>query len=134
MSYQTLLVSTDNDVGIIQLNRPEVRNALNSHLMDELTAALDAFETDDKINAIVITGGEKSFAAGADIKDMAPRSYADVMAEDFITKNWERTARCRKPVIAAINGFALAGGLEIALVCDILVAASSGTSDRQRPG
>ena len=123
MSYETLLVSTDGDVGVIQLNRPEVRNALNSALMDELTRALDAFETDDAIGAIIITGGDKNFAAGADIKDMAPRTYADVMAEDFITKNWERTARCRKPVIAAVAGVALGGGCELAMMCDFIYAA-----------
>jgi enoyl-CoA hydratase len=123
MRFQTLLVSTDADVGIIQLNRPDVRNALNTQVMDELTAALDAFEADDAIGAIVITGGEKAFAAGADIKDMAPRSYAEVMAEDFITRNWERTARCRKPVIAAVAGVALGGGCELAMMCDFIYAA-----------
>jgi enoyl-CoA hydratase len=126
MTYATLTVTTDEAVGIIALNRPDALNALNKQLMDELTAALRAFEADDAIGCIVITGsGEKAFAAGADIKEMAPKSFADVYGQDFITANWEELTRCRKPTIAAVNGFALGGGCEVAMMCDMSFAADS---------
>ena len=125
MSFQTLLVETADGVTLIRLNRPEALNALNGALMDELTNALDAAETDTNVRCIVITGSERAFAAGADIKEMASKSYADVFNEDFITRNWERAASCRKPVIAAVAGYALGGGCELAMMCDFIIAADT---------
>ncbi|HZZ37443.1 MAG TPA: enoyl-CoA hydratase-related protein, partial [Caulobacteraceae bacterium] len=126
MAYQTLIVEApDEGALLIRLNRPEALNALNDQLADEMTAALDAAEVDPAVRAIVITGSERAFAAGADIKEMASKSYADVYSEDFITRNWERVARCRKPVIAAVAGFALGGGCELAMMCDFIIAAEN---------
>ena len=122
MSYETLIVETDGAVTLIRLNRPEAMNALNNQLMTELTAALDAAEADPAIRCMVITGSDRAFAAGADIKEMAGKSYAEVFNEDFITRNWERAATCRKPVIAAVAGYALGGGCELAMACDIRIA------------
>lgn len=121
MAYQNILVETRGTVGLVTLNRPEALNALNKALMDELTLALDAFEADDAIHAVVLTGSQKAFAAGADIKEMQPKSYMDVYREDFITANWERVTRCRKPVIAAVAGYALGGGCELAMMCDFII-------------
>ncbi len=125
MSYETLIVETDEGVSLIRLNRPQALNAFNSQLMDELTAALDAAESDTNVRCIVITGSERAFAAGADIKEMATKSYAEVFGEDFITRNWERVSRCRKPVIAAVAGYALGGGCELAMMCDFIIAAEN---------
>jgi enoyl-CoA hydratase len=125
MSYETLIVEFDEGVTLIRLNRPQALNALNAQLMDEMTAALDAAEADPAVRCIVITGSERAFAAGADIKEMATKSYADVYGEDFITRNWERVTRCRKPVIAAVAGFALGGGCELAMMCDFVIAAEN---------
>ena len=125
MAYETLLTETQDGVRLIRLNRPEALNAFNNQLMNELTAELDAAEADDAVACIVITGSEKAFAAGADIKEMASKSYADVYGEDFITRNWERVTRCRKPVIAAVAGFALGGGCEMAMMCDFIIAADT---------
>jgi enoyl-CoA hydratase len=125
MAYETILVEQRGEVLLITLNRPEALNALNRKLMDELTAALDKAEADDGIGVIVLTGSAKAFAAGADIKEMQSRSYMDVYKEDFITANWERVTRCRKPVIAAVAGFALGGGCELAMMCDFIIAADS---------
>lgn len=125
MAYQNILVETKGAVGIVTLNRPDALNALNKALMDELTAALDAYEADEDIHCIVITGSQKAFAAGADIKEMQPKSYMDVYKEDFITANWERASRCRKPVIAAVAGYALGGGCELAMMCDFIIAADN---------
>ena len=125
MSYENLIVETRGAVGLITLNRPKALNALNAALVAELAAALDAFEADPAIGAIVLTGGEKAFAAGADIKEMKDRDFADVYLADFITGDWERLARCRKPTIAAVAGYALGGGCEIAMMCDILLAADT---------
>jgi enoyl-CoA hydratase/carnithine racemase len=125
MSFETLLVETLGAVRRIRLNRPEALNALNDQLMDDLTAALDEAEADTAVRAIIIAGSPRAFAAGADIKAMAEKSYAEVLAEDFITRNWERVTRCRKPVIAAVAGYALGGGCELAMMCDIVVAADT---------
>lgn len=123
--YQNILVERRDAVGVITLNRPQALNALNSALIAELGAALDDFEADAAIGAIVLTGSDKAFAAGADVKEMAPKSYPEIYLEDFITKGWERVAQCRKPIIAAVAGFALGGGCEIAMMCDIIIAADS---------
>jgi len=125
VSYETLIVEDHDAVRLIRLNRPEALNALNARLMDELTEVLAAGEADDAVRCYVITGSERAFAAGADIKEMAPKSYADVFREDFITRNWETVARCRKPVIAAVAGYALGGGCELAMMCDFIIAADT---------
>jgi enoyl-CoA hydratase len=125
MAYSNILVETRGSVGLITLNRPQALNALCDALVRELGAALDGFETDDAIGAVVITGSAKAFAAGADIKEMASRSFADVYLNDFITDGWERISTCRKPIVAAVAGFALGGGCEIAMMCDTIIAADT---------
>ena len=129
MSYQTLLTEVHGDgarrTALIRLNRPQQLNALNDTLMDELGAALAGFDRDDGIGCIVITGSDKAFAAGADIGAMATKTYMDAYKGDFITRNWETVRQVRKPVIAAVAGFALGGGCELAMMCDIVIAAES---------
>ena len=125
MNDQNIVVETRDRVGLIRLNRPKAMNALNDALMDALGAALLAFDADDGIGAIVIIGNEKAFAAGADIGAMSEWSYMDVFKSDYITRNWETMKRVRKPVIAAVSGFALGGGCELAMMCDIVIAADS---------
>jgi enoyl-CoA hydratase len=120
-----LLLETREAVGLITLNRPKVFNALSDGLTRELTQALDLLEADDAIGAIVLTGNEKAFAAGADIKEMKNRGFVDVYLSDFITTSWERITRCRKPIIAAVAGYALGGGCELALMCDFILAAET---------
>ncbi len=125
MAYECILTESDGGVGIITLNRPDALNAFNKQLMDEVTDAVRKFEADDAIGCLVITGSEKAFAAGADIKEMAGKTYMDVFKEDFITANWEEASRARKPVIAAVGGYALGGGCELALMCDFIIAADN---------
>jgi enoyl-CoA hydratase len=125
MSFEHIIVETRGPVGLITLNRPKALNALCDGLVREVGAALDGFENDDAIGAVVITGSEKAFAAGADIKEMQSRTFADVFLTDFVTKGWERVTTCRKPIIAAVAGFALGGGCEMAMMCDTIIAAES---------
>ena len=125
MSYQTLLVETLGKVGLIRLNRPKQLNALNDELMNELGEALLGFDRDQAIGAIVITGSDKAFAAGADIGAMASWDYMHVYKTEYITRNWETILRIRKPIIAAVAGFALGGGCELVMMCDIAIAAES---------
>ena len=125
MAYENIIVETRGAVGLITLNRPEALNALSSPLMTELTDALDKFEEDNSIGAMVLTGSEKAFAAGADIKEMQNKTWMEAYREDFITAGWERLTSCRKPVIAAVAGFALGGGCEVAMMCDFILAADS---------
>ncbi len=125
MAFENILVDTKGRVGIITLNRPDALNALNAALIAELEVALDGFEADEEIGCMIITGSERAFAAGADIKEMAPRDYMDVYQADFITVGWERVSRCRKPVIAAVAGYALGGGCEVAMMCDFIIAAEN---------
>lgn len=125
MTYENILTETHGPVGLITLNRPKALNALCAALIDELGRALDGFEQDDDIGAIVLTGSEKAFAAGADIKEMAGKSFMDVYLQDFITKGWEHITTIRKPVIAAVSGYALGGGCEVAMMCDFILASES---------
>ena len=125
MSEQLVLIRTEGRVGILTLNRPKQLNALNSALMDELGAALTAFDADPDIGCVVLTGSEKAFAAGADIGAMATYTFADVYKSDYITRNWETIRSVRKPVIAAVSGFALGGGCELAMMCDVIIASES---------
>src|SRR5437016_12033511 len=123
--YANILLERRGAVGVVTLNRPQALNALNAALVVELGAAFDDLEADPAIGAIILTGNDKAFAAGADIKEMADKTYIEAYSEDFITRGWERVAQCRKPVIAAVAGFALGGGCEVAMMCDIIVAAEN---------
>ena len=123
MTYQTILTEIRDKVGLITLNRPEALNALNSQITGEIAQAVDAMEADDGVASIVVTGSDRAFAAGADIKEIKDKTFAEVFAEQFITKGWERLASARKPTIAAVSGHAIGGGCELALMCDIIIAA-----------
>ena len=126
MNYENIEVRIEGDkVGVITLNRPKALNALNGPLMDELGAALKAFDANETIGCIIVTGSEKAFAAGADISAMATKGFNEVYKDDFITRNWEIIRSVRKPVIAAVSGFALGGGCELAMMCDFIVAAEN---------
>jgi enoyl-CoA hydratase len=125
MTYENILVETHGPVGLIRLNRPQALNALCDALMNELTDALSKFETDDAIGAVVLTGSERAFAAGADIKEMAGLDYMDVYLGGFISENWQRASTVRKPIVAAVAGFALGGGCELAMMCDFILAADT---------
>ena len=124
MSYQNIIVETKGRVGIIRLNRPQALNALNRALITELIQAIDAFEADDGIGCMLITGNEKAFAAGADIKEMADKTFIEAYLGNFCA-DWDRAARARKPIVAAVAGFALGGGCELAMQCDIVIAADN---------
>jgi enoyl-CoA hydratase len=125
MPYENILTETRDNVAIITLNRPKALNALSSALMTGLADAVEKFENDDAIGAMVLTGSEKAFAAGADIKEMKDKTWMEAYREDFITANWERVAHARKPIIAAVAGYALGGGCELAMMCDFIIAADT---------
>lgn len=125
MAYENILVENRGAVGLITLNRPKALNALCADLITELGQALDDMEADDEIGAVVLTGSEKAFAAGADIKEMASKTYMDAYMSDFITVGWEKITTCRKPIIAAVAGYALGGGCEVAMMCDFILAADT---------
>jgi enoyl-CoA hydratase len=125
MQYEHILVEKRGAIGVITLNRPKALNALSSPLMAELTRALDELEADTEVGAVVLTGSEKAFAAGADIKEMKDKSYMDAYMSDFVTAGWERLASFRKPVVAAVGGYALGGGCELAMMCDVILAADN---------
>jgi len=124
MAYETLIVETRGAVGLITLNRPQALNALNSTVLKELLQAYEAFQADDAVGAVVLTGSERAFAAGADIKEMQPLDYVDVYSRDLMS-GWDDVAKVRKPVIAAVSGFALGGGCELAMMCDIIIASET---------
>jgi enoyl-CoA hydratase len=125
MSFENIIVEKREAVGLITLNRPQALNALCNALVAELGQALDDMEADDAIGCVVLTGSEKAFAAGADIKEMQSQSYMDAYLADFITSGWERVTTCRKPVVAAVAGYALGGGCEMAMMCDFILAADT---------
>lgn len=124
MAFENIIAEKRGHVGLVTLNRPDALNALNAALIDELGQALDDFEADEQISCIVLTGNERAFAAGADIKEMQDQTYMDAYKQDFIS-SWECVSKCRKPVIAAVAGYALGGGAEIAMMCDFIIAAES---------
>jgi enoyl-CoA hydratase/carnithine racemase len=125
VTYETLIVEKTDGYALIRLNRPEALNAFNNKLMDELTDCVGALDRDDAVRCLVITGSEKAFAAGADIKEIASNDYLSAWKDGLISRNWEAVARCRKPVIAAVAGYALGGGCELAMMCDFIIAADT---------
>lgn len=124
-TLQTLIVEREAGYLVVRIHRPEALNALNNQVMDELTAVFSAAEAAPEVHAVVLTGSDKAFAAGADIKEMASKTYTEAFREDFVTRNWEAAARFRKPIIAAVAGFCLGGGCELAMMCDIIIAAET---------
>ena len=125
MAYETILVEIEDYVALVRLNRPEALNALNARLLGELTEALAALDANDKVRCIVLTGSEKAFAAGADIKEMSGKSFVDVFTEDLFAPEGERLGRVRKPIIAAVSGYALGGGCELAMMCDFIICSDT---------
>lgn len=125
LAYETLIVEIEDHVGLIRLNRPDALNALNSQLLGELSDALRAMEGNDKVRVVVLTGSEKAFAAGADIKEMSEKTFVEMFTTDFFTNDTETLLRCRKPIIAAVAGYALGGGCELAMMCDFIIAADN---------
>jgi len=125
LAYETLIVEIEDHVGLIRLNRPDALNALNSQLLGELSDALRAMESNDKVRVVVLTGSEKAFAAGADIKEMSEKTFVEMFTTDFFTNDTETLLRCRKPIIAAVAGYALGGGCELAMMCDFIIAADN---------
>src|SRR5258706_2327610 len=125
MTYQNILVTIDGPVGVVTLNRPKALNALNGELLKELVAALEAWDRDDAVRCIVLTGSDRAFAAGADIKEMAPQSYMDMFKSNFFAEANDRIANIRKPIVAAVAGWALGGGCELAMLCDFIIAADT---------
>ncbi len=125
MAYETLIVEIEEHIGTIRLNRPEALNALNFRLLDELAQALTEMDASNRVRAIVLTGSDKAFAAGADVKEMAPKSFVEMFAEDYFTGPSEAILRCRKPIVAAVAGYCLGGGCELAMTCDFIIAADT---------
>ncbi|WP_111558040.1 enoyl-CoA hydratase [Paracoccus sediminilitoris] len=125
MAFETIIVEIEDEVALIRLNRPEALNALNATLLDELSAALSDADRNDKVRCIVLTGSEKAFAAGADIKEMSTKSFVEVYEQDLFGAQIEKITRVRKPIIAAVSGYALGGGCELAMVCDFIICAEN---------
>ena len=125
MTFENILTEVKDNIAVITFNRPEALNALNAKMVGEMGQALDQFESDDNVHVIVLTGSQKAFAAGADIKEMADKTFNDAYLGDFISGPWERIDSCHKPVIAAVSGFALGGGCEMAMMCDLIVASET---------
>jgi enoyl-CoA hydratase len=125
MDYETITLEQDDGVALIRLNRPKALNALNAQLMQELSTCIEALDHDDAVRCMVLTGSDRAFAAGADIKEMADKSYAEAFREDFFTETSDRIVRARKPIIAAVSGYALGGGCELAMICDFFIASET---------
>ena len=125
MAYETIIVEVEEHIALIRLNRPDALNALNGQILDELAEAITEMDGSNKVRAIIVTGSEKAFAAGADIKEMADKSFVDMFVEDYFTGPTEAIQRCRKPIIAAVSGYCLGGGCELAMLCDFIIAADT---------